>query len=289
MADELNTQTTETELPSGGVPPVDEPVKTAGEPGAPGVDGAPAEGGEAKPPEMVPYERFKEVNEQAKVLRTLLLNREQAAPMGTQQVQAPAEPQQPAFVPPPEPNPKEYTDEDGYEDPVKKAIAYGEWASKKAIAEHEHKQGLAKVQESQNANVTRARQFVTKVSTKFPDFQENIRIAGNPYDHVAAAIIAMDDIEPEAAEKIAYHLAKNPLEMARLNDLSPLQASIAVGQLATKVSLPAAKPKMVSDAPNPTQPVKNTQTETQVDPAKMNARDYARTHPATANMPWLNK
>ncbi len=284
MTDELNNPTDPNQLPAGDVSPViDEPVKeVVADPGAAAPQG---------PPESVPYERFKEKNEEAKglkdenaVLRNLLINRGQQ-PSAPQAQEVRLDLQAPAFVPPPPPPASEYTDEDGYEDQVQKAMAMATWATQKTLAEADHKRTVEKSKAAEQTNIDRARNFVAKVSAKFPDFQEGIRVSGNPNDHVAASIIAMDEQDTEAAEKVAYHLAKNPGEMQRINMLSPLQASIEVGRLAFKLSLPKVEPKTVSGAPPPNEPVKNTQTTAPFDPLKADMKTYARQHPARA--PWI--
>lgn len=266
MSEELNTQDQPLDtLPPGDASPVDTPVKEPGESG---------------PPENVPYERFKEVNEERKFLRDLVSRREaEAAPKAA--TSDPVAIPEPAFVPPPEPNESEYLDADGDIDYVKQARVMGRYGAQVAMAEAEHKRQVERGKTTAQETVAKATNFVQKVSAKFTDFQDSIRISGNPSDDVAAAIIAMNDTDPEIAEAVAYHLAKNPGEMARVNNLSPLQATTAVGRLAEKLVRLQPDPKKISDAPNPTNPVKNTTKTDTFDPSKASPEELMKHHPAT--------
>lgn len=55
-------------------------------------------------------------------------------------------------------------------------------------------------------------------------------------------------LESEVGPKIAYHLAKNPQELERLNRLSPTRRLAELGKLEDKLAKPVA-PKKVSSAP----------------------------------------
>lgn len=282
MAEELTTQNTEVTQPTGADAPVTEPVtEPTAEPGAAEVTTT------TTPPDTVPYSRFKEKNEEAKLLKELLLQSRQAAPATAQPepVQAPPipGPQLPA-----RPDPTQFTDADGYRDNDKYLEAVAEWKATALFLEREHQGQIAQQQQQVQASRDKAQSFVSRVTEQFPDFLQNLAVSGNPTDAVAGAIFAVEGENPQLAAQIAYHLAKNPAEMHRLNNMNPYHASVMVGQLAAKLSAPGVQPKLVSNAPAPAGPVKSTETSTGVvdlyDP-HTDTKDYAAHHPAAK--PWV--
>lgn len=89
---------------------------------------------------------------------------------------------------------------------------------------------------------------------KFEDFDEVLNSVPPPPPAIQYAIMSSD----QAAE-VAYHLAQNPKELARIAKLEPLAAAREIGKLEVKLSKPVTppatpKPKVTS-APAPIKPV----------------------------------
>ena len=165
-------------------------------------------------------------------------------------------PNVPALTLPPEPNPKEYTDEEGYEDSTKKAQAFARWEVQKARAEWDHQTKVEKAQEEQRTNQRKGHEFYEKVCEKYPDF----RNLTGPGMTQPTPVIAGAMIRAENAEKVAYYLARNPKELARFNNMEPIDAVFAIGKLSDRFSN-SPQPKMTSTAKPPIDPIRpNTPT-----------------------------
>ena len=157
----------------------------------------------------------------------------------------------PELVLPPEPNPKEYTDEEGYEDSVRKAQVFARWEVQKARAEWEHQTKAERAQEEQRTNQRKGQEFYEKVCEKYPDFR-NLTGYGMPEP---TPVVAGAIVRAENAEKVAYYLAKNPKELARFNGMEPIAAVFAIGKLDIRFSN-SPQPKTTSTAKPPIAPVK---------------------------------
>ena len=109
-----------------------------------------------------------------------------------------------------------------------------------------------------------------------------IRESAPDFDAVIAAIppelvkqeFAEAILELEEGPQVAYHLATNLHELARLNAMSGRQQAIELGKLAAKLAT-KPEPKRVSAAPEPVKPIKATGS-TQKRPDDMTMDEYAK-------------
>ena len=89
----------------------------------------------------------------------------------------------------------------------------------------------------------------TAAVTKYPDFQE---VISNPAFGQSATVAEVIKSTDNGAD-VAYYLGTNLAEANRINAMPPLQAAMALGQIATTLAnKPApAPPRAVSQAPEP--------------------------------------
>jgi len=143
---------------------------------------------------------------------------------------------------------------DSYEDYEQYNEALMDWklserdkqSSVNAIAESEERER----QERTNRFEERASTFKAKQT----DFDE---IAKSPeISHIYGQAPHLADIveSSEAGPEIAYYFGNNPDIAANIGSMSPYQAAIEIGKLEAKV-LTAPKPKNITQAPTPIQPV----------------------------------
>ncbi len=82
--------------------------------------------------------------------------------------------------------------------------------------------------------------------------------------------------DSENGPAIAYHLAKNPKESARINALSPLSAAREIGKLEAKLGTPKQPPaKKTTKAPAPIAPVGGNNEIVEKDLSDMTMDEYA--------------
>ena len=179
-------------------------------------------------------------------------------------------------------------DVDGYAefDQVAYAVAMAKHEVTCEFLNRDHQQHLERIQAENQQKAQEGQTFVSEIVQAHPEF-DSLSRQYPPSPAVGEAVGILANINRKMAIEAAYYLVKNPEELRRLNALHPEAAKIAVGQLAERLSLPPAKPNLVSAAPNPTQPVKTTETQTTFDPNKASMEEIGRQHPATANLPWL--
>jgi len=165
-----------------------------------------------------------------------------------------AAPAEPAPAPPVNTSPDGKPQLDSFEDYEQYNEALMDWklgerdkqSSVNALAESEERARQERTQNfEQKANVFR---------TKQADFDE---IAKSPeVRHIYGQAPHMADIveSSEAGPEIAYYFGNNPDIAAKIGSMSPYQAAIEIGKLEAKV-LTAPKPKNITQAPTPIQPV----------------------------------
>lgn len=126
---------------------------------------------------------------------------------------------------------------------------------------------------------TRQSQARQEALDTFHDRQDEAREKISDYDTVLAAAkdrkveahVGELVVESEKGGLLAYYLAKNPAELAKLNGMSPLQAAKAVGALEHRLTL--AKPKTATSAPKPATPLAGGAAPGP-DPSKMSMAEY---------------
>lgn len=151
-----------------------------------------------------------------------------------------------------------------------------------ALADWKADQRISQALEAREANAAEKRQAETRSQT-WAQRQDAARAAVADYDDVIGAAetpvaqhVAEALLESEHGPALAYHLAKNPAELQRLNSLSAREADRTIGRLEERLAAQAAP---AADAA----PVK---TSTTPKPAAVSASQGRSTTPnlATASM-----
>ena len=146
------------------------------------------------------------------------------------------------------------------------------------LAEHNVMQNLQTIEQQrtqqrnqQDADAKWEKQRATAV-TRYPDFQE---VIGNPAFGQSATVAEVIKSSENGAD-VAYYLGTNLAECNRINALPPIQAAMALGQIAaTLANKPAPAPlRTVSQAPEPVQPVNLSVAPTPFDPEKASMAEY---------------
>ena len=127
-------------------------------------------------------------------------------------------------------------------------------------------------QRTQQETETNWQQRRTTAVAKYPDFNE---VIGNP-DFTQSATVADVIKTHDQGPDLAYHLGTNLTEAARINALPPLQAAMALGQIAaTLAGKPApAPPRVVSQAPEPISTVPLAVAPAPFDPETASMAEY---------------
>lgn len=109
-----------------------------------------------------------------------------------------------------------------------------------------------------------------------PDYED---VVGNT-DLIIPNIATQYLVESDVGPQLAYHLAKNPDEVTRLQKLSPSRVLAELGKLEMKLEKPAApakadagKPTEVSKAPAPITPLAGKEASVTKDPKDMNFQE----------------
>lgn len=150
--------------------------------------------------------------------------------------------QSPAQAAPQRPVPENFEKYDDYID------ALTDWKADQAVAKRMEADSTRKVAE------TRAQTFAERqvqARTAMPDYDDVVGGSDTPIaNHVGEAIL-----ESDLGPQLAYHFAKNPDVLLRLNGMSPTAAAREIGRLeatlSAKPAAPAAPTKKVSNTPAP--------------------------------------
>lgn len=102
-----------------------------------------------------------------------------------------------------------------------------------------------------------------------PDYQATVKAAKAPM----APHVMREIIDSEKGPLLAYHLAKNPDQAAKLNSMTPVQLAREIGRLEGQVRLPTAK--KATSAPAPLSTPRGSAKATS-DPSRMSMADYAK-------------
>lgn len=90
---------------------------------------------------------------------------------------------------------------------------------------------------------------VTKASETMPDFEEKVILGARRNEWDCSPGMGEALRASESGPELAYHLASNPVEAARISRLSPALQLMELGKLEAKLAQP--KPKTVTNAPEP--------------------------------------
>lgn len=87
-----------------------------------------------------------------------------------------------------------------------------------------------------------------EAAAKIPDFAEVVSKATEA-THPVSQVVGQLILESDKGALLQYHFAKNPADLRRINELSPLSAAREVGKIEARLSL--AKPTTSTKAPPP--------------------------------------
>ena len=183
------------------------------------------------------------------------------------QGKAPNPAEQPAAAPaaPPKPSPEAF---DTYADFVE---ALADWKADQKVTQALTKreaEAAQRQQQQQRASTWEQRQASAR--TAMPDYDVVVGAADAPVAaHVAEALM-----ESEHGPALAYHLAKHPELLARLNSLPQRQADRELGRIEANLSAPADPPARTTQAPKPAAVNLSQGRSVANDPSKMSVEDY---------------
>lgn len=175
--------------------------------------------------------------------------------------------QSPAQAAPQRPVPENFEKYDEYID------ALTDWKAEQAVAKRMEQDSTRKVAE------TRARTFAERqvqFRQQAADYDEVVGGSDTPIaNHVGEAIL-----ESDLGPQLAYHFAKNPDVLQRLNGMSPTAAAREIGRLevtlGTKPAASATPTKKVSNTPAPASTLGTQGRATTPALASMSMDDYMK-------------
>ena len=151
-----------------------------------------------------------------------------------------------------------------YEDYVS---ALADYKADQKIAAWESRQREAEANRQKQTQATSFQQKVQAFAQENPDFDE---VVTNPAlrisQEVADLIVESDD------PALAYLLAKNPQEAARISALPIRQAALELGRFAAKASMP--QPNRQTKAPAPLEPLSGGVGTRALDPERMTDEEW---------------
>jgi hypothetical protein len=133
------------------------------------------------------------------------------------------------------------------------AAAKAEFEKTKALKEYQDKQ-QGETQKQQIARLNESWETkVEAISEKYDDWEDVVGDRIKPTNPTMMALM-----EAENGPDVAYFLAKNQKELARIDKLPLLAQILEVGRLSAKLAAEPPKPKTPSRAPAPITPVTGT-------------------------------
>lgn len=96
-----------------------------------------------------------------------------------------------------------------------------------------------------------------KAVEKYPDFAETVLESAAAGEWLCGPVMSICISESEVGADVAYHLATNPEEAARIDKMHPMQQAMAFGRLEAQFAGDSKgdegkpKPKIATDAPTP--------------------------------------
>ena len=198
-----------------------------------------AQGNEGQQNERDEKGRFKGVQTR---IDELTRQKHEAAREAAYWKQVAAGTQSPAQAAPQRPEPANYEKYDDYID------ALTDWKAEQAVAKRMEADSTRKVAE------TRAQTFAerqTQARTVLTDYDDVVGGSDTPIANHVGEVLMESDLGPQ----LAYHFAKNPDVLLRLNSMNPTAAAREIGRLeatlSAKPATPAAPTKKVSNTPAP--------------------------------------
>ena len=184
-----------------------------------------------------------------------------------QQVQQP-QPESEDFVPPgfpPEPN------LDAFDDYEKYNRALVRWEAGRIIAARDYQSEQSKVHAAKQTVIRGHAARMDAARAKYQDLDEVIDAADVVFPQSTFDVI----VESDQSAEIAYHLAKNPAESARIAALSPVQQIKELARLEDKFKATTPQPiKRVTQAPTPISALGGNGEIAGKDPEKMSDEEW---------------
>jgi hypothetical protein len=170
--------------------------------------------------------------------------------------------QVPAPQLPPRPDPKLWTDDEGYVDEEKKVELLADWRADCKFIERDHKQEQEKAKTAQQKLTQDQVSFEQQGEAKYPGFVNKVKsrlapiLSQMPVEW-AGPVTGFISKSPQNYELIVY-LADNPAEMRRLTTLDAANAMREVIALEGKLKKPESK--KTTNAPGPIIPLGGSDT-----------------------------
>lgn len=197
------------------------------------------QGNEGQPTERDEKGRFKGVQPRIDELTRARREAEREAAYWKQVAQGA---QSPAQAAPQRPVPENFEKYDDYID------ALTDWKAEQAVAKRMEADSTRKVAE---VRVQTFKERQDQFRQQTPDYDEVVGASDVPLTFHVAELLQESDLGPQ----LAYHFAKNPSVLDRLNQMQPTAAAREIGRLeatlASKPAAPAAPTKKVSNTPAP--------------------------------------
>lgn len=142
----------------------------------------------------------------------------------------------------------------------------------RATAKTAEQQADRFTQQAQSAAAETYNQRVSEAVTRMPDFAEVVGKSTAPMSPALQEALMESDKGPD----LVYHLAKNPAEAERLNNMSVRQMDREIGRLESTIGAKAPAPPAArtTNAPPPVKPSAPAAAPFNEDPSKMTQTQY---------------
>jgi len=247
IVDNTDVNDTDVDLDDNGDPstPVDADVDDNADP-----DGDAGDPSAPKDSKTVPYDRFKEVNDQKKTAMEMLELETQA--------RIAAEARANAAPPPPaapvqevkKPRRNDFDDEDDYQD------ARDDYRDAQADIKAQERHQAKVVADNQHIAQTEAQRVVSDFNTRLDASVEKIPDIMTSFDfvntHTPSKEFATALMSSEKSPQMVDYLAKHPAEMAKVKAMKPLEQVKFIGGLEARMEPPIINKKTTNAPPPPT-------------------------------------
>jgi len=151
--------------------------------------------------------------------------------------------------------------------------ALADWKADQVVTRRLAERARTQQQEARTATWTE-RQAAARAT--MPDYDEVVGSSETPLaEHVAQNIM-----ESDQGPALAYHFARNPEVLTRLNGMSPMQAAREVGRieasLASSTTQSAAPATKTTNTPKPASTTASQGRTTTVDPSRMSMAEFQK-------------
>jgi len=223
----------------------------------------------------------KEAEESERFAETLFNEREQWRRRAEEAEKRTGAPPPTAPESPKRPETKDFLDDKGQFKAIEYAEALAAWSAKNALEEDRKAQDAKRAAAEKEAADAAVRAKIAAAQAKYPDWEQKVTGSDITLQNECLHFMA----ESEHGMDIAYYLADNPKEAARIRAMRPLVAVAELGKLQTRFEKAADPPPPppakieVNGAPPPITPISTSGAGSVViDPAKMNFKQLREWH-----------